>query len=185
MRYLSVVASGVVVGMALMSSCTCHRQVTQEQPPTGFAEHKPGFHTTPQVQAKAATVTPMHAPEQVAQAPTPSVPPPPLPDDFPKEVPVFKDATVSQVQSLANDAHNVIFNTAAPVSEVSQFYEDKLTQQGWKITQQFTREKHAFASFQKGDMIANVTVAEDVKNPGHQIIAIMYEQRKPLDFDEF
>jgi len=40
-------------------------------------------------------------------------------------------------------------------------------------------------SFKKGDMVANVTIAEDPKNPGQQILAVMYEQEKPLDFDEF
>ena len=34
-------------------------------------------------------------------------------------------------------------------------------------------------------MIANVTVAEDARKPGQQVIAIMYEEQKPLDFDEF
>lgn len=108
-----------------------------------------------------------------------------MPADFPKDVPVFKDASLSQVQDLANNAHNVIFTTAAPVTDVSAFYQDKLTSAGWKVTQQFQRSNHAFVSFQKGNMIANITIAADERTPGQQLIAIMYEEQAPLDFDEF
>ncbi len=33
------------------------------------------------------------------------------------------------------------------------------------------------------DTIANVTIAEDVRNPGQQVIAIMYEERKEDEED--
>ena len=79
----------------------------------------------------------------------------------------------------------MIFTTAAPVTDVSTFYQDKMTSGGWKVTQQFQRSNHAFLSFQKGNMIANVTIATDERNPGQQLIAIMYEEQKPLDFYEF
>jgi hypothetical protein len=29
------------------------------------------------------------------------------------------------------------------------------------------------------------TIAEDPQNPGKQVIAVMYEQEQPLEFDEF
>jgi hypothetical protein len=60
-----------------------------------------------------------------------------------------------------------------------------MAKNGWQMTQQVQRSTHAFISFKKGAMIANLTVAEDVQNPGKQVIAIMYEEEKPLDFDEF
>jgi hypothetical protein len=180
----------------MFSSCTCHQQVSQQpeaerpafrEPPSGF--HAAGATATPQAQAQAPTATPVALgaktpPEQVAAGATPTAPAQ-MPQNFPKDVPIFKDAALSQVQDLANQAHNVIFTTAAPVTDVSSFYEDKLTRAGWRITQQFTRSNHAFMTFQKGSMIANVTVAEDVRNPGQQVIAIMYEEQQGAEFDDF
>jgi hypothetical protein len=186
MRYMTGVATGVLLSSVLFSSCTCHQQVAEAP---SLTERPAGFHASaptrsPALRAQAPTATvPKQTPAPVAQsAPTPAVE---MPADFPKDVPVFKDASLSQVQSLANNAHNVIFRTAAPVSEVAQFYQDSLTRAGWNVTQQFTRSNHAFATFRKGNMVANVTVAEDAQTPGQQVIAIMYEEQKPLDFDEF
>jgi hypothetical protein len=53
------------------------------------------------------------------------------------------------------------------------------------VTQQFQRPDHAFFTFQKGDLIANLTVAPDVNDSTKQVIAIMYEHQQPLEFDEF
>ncbi len=186
MRYASAIGIGTVLTAALFASCTCHKELSE--PPATFHEPPSGFHAgnpfTPQARVAAAKPTPSvkAPPQEVADAgPTP----PAIPDDFPKEVPIFKDATVTHVQDLANNAHNVIFRTTAPVSDVSIFYEQKMLGAGWRVTQQFSRGNHAFFTFQKGDMLANVTVTEDVSAPGKQIIAIMYEQQQPLEFDEF
>jgi hypothetical protein len=180
--------AGVLFAGMQVSSCTCHRQVDSpelREPPSGFQRSEKRPEKRPGV-AQAPTATPpAQAQEEVAQAdatPTAAVQ---IPKDFPADVPIFKDAAVTQVQDLANDAHNVIFQTAAPVEDVASFYQDSMAKEGWKVTQQFARSNHAFMTFQKGNMQANVTVAEDVRNPGQQVIAIMYEEIKPLDFDEF
>lgn len=193
MRYVHVVATGFIAAATVFSSCTCHQEVSQ--PPTlQEAERPTGFHAsgpkfTPQVQEQVAAPTPTgKAPGFMAQfapgAPTPT-PPSDVPANWPKEVPIFKDAALAQIQNLANDAHNVIFTTSAPVSEVSSFYRDKMKAEGWKVSEEFERPKHAFMKFEKGDMVANVTVVEDVSHPGKQAIAIMYERVQPLPFNEF
>jgi hypothetical protein len=184
MRYASVTVSGLVFAAALFSSCTCHKEVSQ--PPT-FQEPPSGFHVavpklTPQKQAQAPTVTPSGPKEAAGPSPTP---PASVPDNWPKDVPIYKDAALSKVQNLANDAHNVIFSTSDQISNVTSFYQDKMTSAGWKITEQFERPDHAFYKFEKGPMVANLTVANDPQNPGKKIIAIMYEEQKPLPFDEF
>jgi hypothetical protein len=186
MRYMSVVTTGILLGAAAFSSCTCHEQVAQK---AAFQEPRSGFHASqpsPQARAAAPTATAAKAaPQEVAEAagtPTAAVQ---IPEDFPKDVPIFTDAVVAQVQDLPNKAHNVIFNTAAPIPDVSSFYQEHLTRAGWRVTQQFSRSNHAFLSFQKGALIANVTIAEDVHHPGQQVIAIMYEEQQPLEFDEF
>jgi len=190
MRHSGVVGSGILLCAALFSSCTCHQQV--ESPSTTFQEPPTGFHVsqpqiTPHVLAQAPTPTTfaMPTPAEVAQAGGSPTPVAEVPADFPKDVPIYKDAAVSGVQDLANNAHNVIFKTTAPVADVFNFYQDKMTHSGWKATQQFQRPDHMFVTFQKGKMIANFTIAQDPTSPGKQIIAIMYEEQQPLDFDEF
>ncbi|HEX7407579.1 MAG TPA: hypothetical protein VF515_08020 [Candidatus Binatia bacterium] len=192
MRYVMVAVSGVLLGAAVFSSCTCHQQVGQ--PPDSFQEPPSGFHAsgqkiTPQMRVEVPTATPAARvaatqPELARAAATPT-PPAEVPADFPKDVPIYKDAALARVQDLANNAHNVIFTTAAPVAEVFSFYQGKMTGAGWKIAEQFSRSGHAYMKFEKGSMVANLTVAEDVQNPGKQIIAIMYEEVQPLPFDDF
>lgn len=182
MRYASLVATGMLLLGMSMSSCTCQKA---EPPPLttnadAFKERDAGLpKKTPEKQAAAPTMTPKV--EQQAAA-KPAVD---LPQDFPSEVPVYAGAKVDQVQDLPNNAHNVIFKTSGAVSDVTKFYHDKLSKAGWDVKQQVDRPNHAFMTYQKGNMVANVTIAEDSRNPGEQVIAIMYEEEKPLPFDEF
>jgi len=184
MRHVTGVATAVLLTAVMFSSCTCEK-AAPPLPANSMKETTSGFHASEpskapqQVQAPTATRA---QPQQVAAAPTPTVPVD-IPKDFP--VPVFDGASVAQVQSLANDAHNVIFQSNAPANDLYMFYQDKLTHDGWKVTQQFQRTGHAFMSFKKGDMVANVTIVEDTKNPGKQILAVMYEKEKALEFDDF
>jgi hypothetical protein len=185
MRHVKGAAIAVLMGAAMFNSCTCEKAVappvttTLKEPPSGFHAEEPN--KTPRQKVQVPTVTPA-PPQALAAAATPTVKME-VPQDFP--VPVFEGAAVAQVQSLANDAHNVIFRTSAPASDLYNFYQDKLTNDGWKVTQQFQHSEHAFLSFKKGDTVANVTIAADPQAPGQQILAVMYEQEKPLDFDEF
>jgi hypothetical protein len=131
---------------------------------------------------KATPAAPRATPAPVVEAkPTPEN----LPADFPSDLPVYKDASLADVQNLANDAHNVIFKTTGSIPDVYSFYESQMRKNGWEVTQQLQRSTHAFLSFKKGDLIANLTVAADAQNAGKQVIAIMYEHQKPLEFEEF
>ena len=185
MRNVSLVASGILLSAALFTSCTCHKEVspppssTFEAPPSGF--HASGLQITPRVM-EVAKATPAAAPtpQQAAEAKPTAV----MPPDFPPDVPLYKDAALSDVQDLANSAHNVIFRTGDSIPNIFGFYDAQMRKNGWQVTQQVQRSTHAFISFKKGDMIANLTIAEDSQNPGKQVIAIMYEQQKPLDFEE-
>ena len=189
MRYnMCRLATGMMLSAAVFSSCTCHKQVAA--PPESSFEAPSGFHAsgaklTPLPHVVAAPVTPVVTPAQVAQAkPTPTAPAA-VPADFPSDVPIFKDAALAQIQDLANNGHNVIFTTPSAMPAVTGFYQDSMAKAGFKVTQQFQRPDHAFFTFQKGDLIANVTVAPDANDPNKRIIAIMYEHQQPLEFDEF
>jgi hypothetical protein len=177
-----VLAAATVVGFS-MSSCTCQR----DQPPLPasdtqtFKERNGGIALKSPTPKQVAAATPtVKQPEVAAAQPTPE-----LPKDFPSDVPVYGDAKVDQVQELPNNAHNVIFKTAGSVSDVTRFYHDKLSKSGWNVTQQFERGNHSFMTYKKGNLIANVTIAEDARTPGQQVIAVMYEEEAPLPFDEF
>jgi hypothetical protein len=187
MRNLSVVASGLLLCAAMFTSCTCQKQVGAPPPLTerkvsgGFPAALPKG--TPPAQAQKPEPTlPFEEPQRAEVEPETPVE---LPEDFPADVPIFEGAKVSRVFGLANNAQNVIFSTTAPVSDVTKFYRRQMQGSGWEIKQQFQRGNHAFTTFRKGNLIANVTVAEDARNPGNQVIAIMYEEEQPLEFDEF
>jgi hypothetical protein len=179
-----------LAGMTI-SSCTCQRSVPE--PPEQFSRPK-GFvaslptprrpraegpedgklaaqRLTPQATIPEAALTPRY--EAVD-----------LPEDFPDEVPVFKDAEPFSVQELAAGARNVLFHVDAPQTEVFSFYRNTLSTNGWKVTQEFQAKEHAFLSFKKGDLVTNMTVSTDPRT-GKQIIAIMYQTEEPLPFPEF
>lgn len=184
----SIVASAILLSATLFTSCTCHKDISPppstslNKPPSGFPVVSGTKIAPRQMEVAKATPEAAPTPPQVAAAnPTPAN----MPADFPPDVPVYKDAALSEVQNLANNAHNVIFRTDDPIPKVFDFYQDQMRKNGWQSTQQVQRSTHGFISFKKGNMIANLTIAEDVQNPGKQVIAIMYEQEKPLDFEEF
>lgn len=179
------VAVGLLATMSF-SSCECNKDAPP-LPEEAFATPKVGFKVEPtKTPAQLTKVTPVaREPEENLEADRDKLDFAAIPEDFPDEIPIFKDAELSQVQPLANNAHNLVFQTAEPVSNVNQFYHDRMTAEGWQVTQQFERENHAFTTFKKDDMIMNLTIATDARNPGKQVIAIMYEKEAELPFDEF
>ena len=180
-----IVAGGLLATMSF-SSCECSKD-TPPIPEEAFATPRVGFKVDPTKPAAQLTkVTPVpREPEEDLEKDRESLDLAAIPEDFPDEIPIFKDAELSQVQPLANNAHNLVFETATPVTDVNQFYQDKMAASGWQVTQQFERDNHAFTTFKKDDMIMNLTIARDARNPGKQVIAIMYEKEEPLPFDEF
>jgi len=177
MRDVRAVATAVLLSAVMFHSCTCEKE-TPPLPAASFKGLTPGFKaSSPNTPAPKAPTATAVAAEPTAtpgtELPTPVAA---VPQDFP--VPVPEGASVTKVQGLANNASNVIFRSTAQTAELYNFYQDKLTRQ-------FQRGGHAFASFKKGDLVANVTVTEDPKNPGQRVLAVMYEHEKPLDFDDF
>lgn len=120
--------------------------------------------------------------------PTSNRPTPPddvaIPEDFPSDVPLFKDAEVFGVQNLAAGAKNVLFHTDGDIPEVFDFYKDSMSGEGWDVKQEYQQSNQSFLSFEKNDMITNMTVARDPQT-GKQVIALMYYKQQPLPFEEF
>lgn len=174
----------LLVGMSF-SSCTCERALppVPRQNEPAFPERAAGV-STPSPSPRLAVATPSPKPQQVAEA-SPPAPPPELPQDFPAEVPIYQGAKLEQVHELPNNAHNVIFRTPGQVEDINRFYHEKLQAAGWSVVQQFARGNHAFMTYKKGNLVANITIAEDARDPGSKVIAIMYEEEQPLPFEEF
>jgi hypothetical protein len=176
---------GLLLLSLCFSSCTCERAlppVPKEQAPE-FRERAKALRTeSPSPAVAQATPTPKA--EQLAVA-SPEPSPAELPQDFPPDVPIYAGAQLSQVHELPNNAHNVIFRAAGEVDDINRFYHEKLQAAGWNVVQQFARKNHAFMTYKKGNLVANITIAEDARDPSNKVIAIMYEEEQPLPFDEF
>jgi hypothetical protein len=182
---LFVLALGLSLG-----SCTCHRDVPE---PPQAEKRAPGL------QASLPTRRGPERPavDQIARA-TPRQPPPTLPTpgetptvgvaelpaDFPDDIPLFKDSKPVAVQELAGNAHNVIFQVNAEAPEVFSYYKSNMKGEGWDVKQEYEQKGQSFLSFQKGDMITNMTIAKDPRT-GKQLIAIMYYKEEALPFPEF
>ena len=57
----------------------------------------------------------------------------PLPENFPKDVPLFKDALVFTAMT-AGDTLQVGLSFKASLEEGMQFYEEKLKSEGWEVS---------------------------------------------------
>lgn len=179
--------AAVAVSLLPASSCTCHQETPE--PPPKLAERPLNF---------AAGVTPRQLPEKVqgvitpqlitpAAAPTIAATPDQskVPDNFPEGVPLPYGAKVMAVQSLANNAHNVVFSTDSDTPETFNLYKNTMTGSGWgKPTQEYQGKEQSFLSFKKGDTITNISLSRDPKT-GKRIVAVMYYDEKPLPFPEF
>jgi hypothetical protein len=175
----------MLLATMIFSSCECNRTEPPLDEEPAFPERSTGFDVDK---------TPLAKPTPTPAAPTPTEPakeePTPqvdvrIPDDFPSEVPLYKDAELTLVQPTAGNGHNIVLRTSDDVSKVHRFYQDDMQKKGWKMSQEFERGEHSFATYQKGNTMINVTIASDAENPGKQVIAIMYYDEEPLPFDEF
>jgi hypothetical protein len=185
-----MVLAALAVGVLPFSSCTC-RNATPETPVSTVERRSGGF----------GAVATRKLPERVAEVVTPpelpAATPPPLPtkpatpdqgsipDNFPEGIPVPDGSKVMAVQSLANDARNVIFAMDGDDPGLFRMYKNTMENSGWgKPTQQYEGKEQSFLSFKKGDTITNISVSKDPKT-GRRIVAVMYYEEQPLPFPEF
>lgn len=86
-----------------------------------------------------------------------------VPDDFPKDVPLYPGATPGDSLAIPGGAAVAIFNSDDSVETVLAFYEKQLPEQGWSI--QNARE--GMVSANKGKR--TVTVAVEAREAGSEI----------------
>ena len=181
-QYLILALAG---GLAF-SSCTCHRDAEEANQDLARA--------VPTRRAASLPTRPHPAVSQV-EVPTvvvPTAPPVPvptqgevsLPNDFPSDVPVFKDAKAFAVQKLAGNAQSVLFHADAESKEIYQYYRDEMRTKGWNVEQEYQNANQSFLSFRKGKVLTNMTISKDPRTD-KRVIMIMYQQEQDLAFPEF
>ncbi|MCE9612761.1 MAG: hypothetical protein K8T26_00705 [Lentisphaerae bacterium] len=72
-----------------------------------------------------------------------------LPDDFPKDIPVYSGATLSQVISTGESIHLMLASTT-PQADVTRFYRDTLMAAGWGKEMEMQNAGNDMFSFVKG-----------------------------------
>lgn len=180
-RALKLLLSVALALVASLSSCECRKEPPPLQPNAIKEPDTKSKLDDAAGKLRRPTRTPKDTP---APEPT-ATPPSSVPADFPSEVPVPEGSTLMKAMPMANEAHNVIFSVRDSVKNVTSFYENKLKAEGFQQTQQIPGANRSFATYKKGELLVNVTIVDDERSPGQQIIAIMYEREKALPFDEF
>jgi hypothetical protein len=183
----SVSLAAVAVSLLTFSSCTCHSETPEPPPKLAERPKSLGPMVTPRKLPERAEG--QITPREVEPRPAPTLAPTPnqasVPDNFPEGVPIPDGSKVVAVQSLANDARNVIFSAEGETPQLFSLYKNSMRGNGWgNPTQEYEGKDQSFLSFKKGDTIANISVSRDPKT-GRRIIAVMYYDEKPLPFPEF
>lgn len=178
MRHSSNTLAHLLLLAMTVSSCTCGSEAPA--PPVALPTRPPGFQNTAPPKP-TATAAPQAPTATVAAQPSPTSETLALPDDFPKDIPVMDGATVAAVQKLGGGAHNVLFTTKAEGPQIFDFYKDDLKQKGHEVTQQYQTTGQSFLSFKKGNLVTNVVIAKDPKDPKKRVVGIMYYEEQPTE----
>jgi hypothetical protein len=187
MSHRSLSLAALVVSLLPFSSCTCQRQASE--PPKVTERSGFGAIMTPRKlpERVEARITPQQPEPAEKEAPTPAakLPQTTVPENFPEGVPIPEGSEVMAVQSLANDARNVIFATEGDSPQLFKLYKDSMEESGWgNPTQEYQGQEQSFLSFKKDDTIINISVSKDPRS-GKRVVAVMYYEEKPLPFPEF
>jgi hypothetical protein len=85
-----------------------------------------------------------------------------LPDNFPKDVPIYKGAVV-QVASTQGKMMMVQFVVAAPATDTFKYYQDQLKEQGWEINSTVNMGEGSVLAAKKGERECTATVMKEDK----------------------
>jgi hypothetical protein len=93
-----------------------------------------------------------------------------LPDDFPKDVPIYKGATVKTAMQT-KDMVMVHFRVpTASFAEVAKYYQDELKGQGWEIEATVNLGEASTVSAKKEKRQCSVTATKDDKGTMAQVV---------------
>src|SRR5262249_27689823 len=93
-----------------------------------------------------------------------------LPDGFPKDVPIYKGATV-QVASKQDRMMLVILNVDASAADALKYYQDQLKEQGWEINTTMNMGEGTMLVAKKGERQCSALVRKQDKGTMVQLSA--------------
>jgi hypothetical protein len=82
-----------------------------------------------------------------------------LPADFPKDVPILKNATIKVVMSQGNRTTVHLYTTSS-VGDAVKFYDDAFRRQGWQIQDETKGNEMSILSARKGTSLCGVTMSK-------------------------
>jgi hypothetical protein len=173
---------------SLISSCTCHQQIEQVAGAPTVAQHSAGFNSsrsTVTVPTAGAATTMPQTPPQVAATATPVTQGSVLPPDFPADVPLMKDAEITGIQQLPQNARSVLVRSDQELGKIYEFYQQDLRDKGWVMEQNYQGKDQSFLGFRKGKTLLNVMVVNDPNNPSKRMVSFMYQEDHPPEFGDF
>lgn len=86
-----------------------------------------------------------------------------LPEDFPKDFPVYKNATLISKWSSTDKEESgtsVMWETEDSVAKVSDFYKEELVKAGWKIISTFSQEESSIFTIEKEETEGYLAIAK-------------------------
>jgi hypothetical protein len=99
----------------------------------------------------------------------------PLPDNFPKDVPIYKGAVV-KVASTQGKMMLVHLTVSAPMAEVFKFYQDQLKEQGWEIETTMSLGEGNMLAAKKADRKCSAMV---MKQDNGSMVQLTVTEEKP------
>lgn len=85
-----------------------------------------------------------------------------LPDDFPKDVPLFPGFKPDMVQSLPGGTISVAGAVPVSIPSVKSFYDQAAKREGWTETESIAQEHVASLSYTKEERVLQVTAIPDI-----------------------
>ena len=81
-----------------------------------------------------------------------------IPDNFPKDVPVYSPAQVRMTQVVDENRGVISLSTSDEIEKVTAFYKKELVEQGWTIKNEMTMGAMSLIQAEKGKRNVNLTV---------------------------
>lgn len=82
-----------------------------------------------------------------------------IPDDFPKDVPLYPNLTPNVVSSIAREgSYSLQGEVKAGMAEVAEYYKKEALAQGWEQRQLVEQPQFVMLTYEKGERALNVMI---------------------------
>jgi hypothetical protein len=90
-----------------------------------------------------------------------------LPEDFPKDFPIYEGAKMvssSSVKGEAGKGLSVVWEVEGNINLISKFYENELSKGGWTLSSRLEEDTFLIFSLEKGDIKGFVGITKKDEN---------------------